>query len=58
MIHKRAAVAIGGSEVRKVHPSGADGPMADLDAILRPSANAMFDDLVWWGRTLRAARVA
>lgn len=52
----RNAVHIGGGELRKVHPMGQNGPMSDIDAVLRPSATAMFDDLVWWGRALAEAR--
>jgi hypothetical protein len=52
----RNAVAIGGGEFRKVHPMGSNAEMADLDEILRPSADAMFDDLVWWSQALTPAR--
>ena len=52
----RNAVAIGGGEIQRVHPYGANGDMSELDEILRPSANAMFDDLVWWSLALNAAR--
>ncbi len=54
----RNAVAIGGGEIHKVHPFGANGDMSEIDEILRPSANAMFDDLVWWSLALNAARDA
>jgi NAD(P)H-dependent FMN reductase len=52
----RNAVAIGGSEFRRVHPAGADADMSELDEFLRPTAHVMFDDLVWWCRALTAAR--
>ena len=32
--------------------------MSEIDEVLRPSANAMFDDLVWWSLALNAARDA
>ena len=54
----RNAVAIGGGEIHKVHPFGGNADMNEIDAILRPSANAMFDDLVWWSLALNAARNA
>jgi NAD(P)H-dependent FMN reductase len=54
----RNAVAIGGGEIQKVHPFGNNANMSEIDAILRPSANAMFDDLVWWSLALTAARDA
>ena len=52
----RNAVAIGGGEIQKVHPFGGNLDMSEIDEILRPSANAMFDDLVWWSLALNAAR--
>jgi NAD(P)H-dependent FMN reductase len=52
----RNAVAISGGEMRKVHPFGANADMSEIDEILRPAANAMFDDLVWWALALNAAR--
>lgn len=54
----RAAVHLGGGEMRRVHPLGENAPMAEVDAVLRPTANAMFDDLVWWAQALKAARPA
>lgn len=50
------AVAINGGEVRKIHPFGDNAPMCEIDDILRPSATAMFDDLVWWAKALTPAR--
>lgn len=52
----RNAVAIGGGEIRAVHPFGDNADMSSIDAVLRPSADAMFDDLVWWSLALNAAR--
>lgn len=52
----RNAVAIGGGEIKKVHPFGDDGEMSEIASILRPSVDAMFDDLVWWSTTLSAGR--
>lgn len=54
----RNAVAIGGGEIQQVHPFGANRDMSEIDAVLRPSANAMFDDLVWWSLALGAGRTA
>jgi hypothetical protein len=39
-----------------VHPFGGNEDMGAIDEVLRPSANAMFDDLVWWSLALNAAR--
>jgi NAD(P)H-dependent FMN reductase len=52
----RNAVAIGGGEIQKVHPFGANGEMSEIDHIIRPAADAMFDDLVWWATALAAGR--
>lgn len=52
----RNAVAIGAGELQKVHPFGNDDDMSVIDDIIRPSANAMFDDLVWWANVLAAGR--
>jgi len=52
------AVAINASELMQVHPLGANQPMSAIDAILRPAADAMFDDVVWWANALNGARVA
>ena len=54
----RNAVAIGAGEFRKVHPYGGNDDMSEIDEVLRPSADAMFDDLVWWSLALNAARDA
>ena len=54
----RHAVHLGGGEFMKVSPLGENGPMSAVDAVLRPSATAMFDDLAWWARALKAARAA
>ncbi|PYE82508.1 NADPH-dependent FMN reductase [Pseudoroseicyclus aestuarii] len=52
----RFATHIGGGEFMKVHPLGENAEMSAIDAVLRPSATAMFDDLVWWANALKAAR--
>lgn len=52
----RSGVHIGGADFFKVHPLGANGPIADIEQGLLPSLNAMLDDLVWWANATRAAR--
>ncbi len=42
----------------KVHPFGGNAPISDIADAISPSVEAMFDDLVWWSTTLRAARIA
>jgi NAD(P)H-dependent FMN reductase len=52
----RSAVHIGGGELMKIHPMGANGPMSEIEDILKPSVTAMLDDLTWWGNALKTAR--
>ncbi len=40
----------------KVHPFAGNGAMSEIEAAIKPSVDAMFDDLVWWATILRAAR--
>ena len=54
----RHAVHIGGGEFQKVSPMGQNAPMSEIDAVIHPSATAMFDDLTWWAYALRDARHA
>ena len=56
MVPVRSAVHIGGGEMLKVHPMGANGPMSDIEEVITPSANAMLDDLTWWGNATKTAR--
>ncbi|MGZ9810634.1 NADPH-dependent FMN reductase [Pseudoroseicyclus sp. H15] len=58
MVPVRGGVNLGASDFFKVHPLGGNGPMSDVDEVLRPSATAMFDDLVWWANALTPARAA
>lgn len=44
------------SALPRLHPFGANAPISEIEAALKPSVDAMFDDLVWWATTLRAAR--
>ena len=56
MVASKFSVHIGGSDMFKVHPFGGNGPMSDVAAALKPSVDAMFNDLVWWSTILRDAR--
>lgn len=56
MVPSRFSAHIGGSDLYKVHPFGADAPMSEIEPVIKPSVEAMFDDVVWWAKTLRAAR--
>ena len=56
MVPSKFSVHLGGSDLFKVHPFGANAPMSEVAPVIKPSVDAMFDDLVWWSTTLRAAR--
>ncbi len=56
MVPLRNAVHIGGSEFRKVHPMGENGPMEAIAHAIEPAADAMLDELAWWARVTRAGR--
>ena len=56
MVPVRNAVHIGGGEFMKVHPMGANAPIADIEAAIAPAAKAMLDDVVWWAEATMAKR--
>ena len=56
MVPVRAGVHIMGADLMKVHPMGANGPIAEIEDHILPSARAMLDDLDWWVRATLAAR--
>lgn len=58
MVPLRNAVHIGGGEMRKVHPLGENGPMEAISYAIDPAADALLDELAWWVRATRAARLA
>jgi NAD(P)H-dependent FMN reductase len=54
MVPVRTAVHIGGGEYAQVVRKRQ--PIADIEAVLLPSAKDMLDQLVWWGNAAKAAR--
>ena len=56
MVPSKFGAHIGGSDLFKVHPFGGNAPISEIEAAIKPSVDAMFNDLVWWATTLRAAR--
>ncbi|MCB1330534.1 MAG: FMN reductase, partial [Maritimibacter sp.] len=56
MVPVRRAVHLAGGELLKVHPMGANGDMSEVDEVLTPSADGLFDDMAWWGAATKAAR--
>jgi NAD(P)H-dependent FMN reductase len=58
MVPSKFSVHLGGSDLFKVHPFGGNAPISEIEDVIKPSVDAMFDDLVWWATTLREARTA
>ena len=58
MVPSKFSAHVGGSDLFKVHPFAGNAPMSDIASAIQPSLDAMFDDLVWWSRTLTDARLA
>ncbi len=58
MVPSKFSAHIGGGEIAKVHPAGGDAPMSDIEEAIKPSVDAMFNDLVWWASVLSPAREA
>lgn len=56
MVPVRPAIHIMGSELMKVHPMGANGPISEIEPVLEGSLKATLDDLDWWTRATMAAR--
>ncbi len=56
MVPSKFGAHIGGGEMFKVHPFGGDAPISAIEDTLKPSVEAMFDDLAWWAGVLSAAR--
>lgn len=58
MVPVRNAVHLGGGEFMKVSPLGQNGEMSEVAEVLKPSVDAMLDDLAWWTKATKAAREA
>ena len=59
MVPTRNNVRIGGSDFFRVQPGfGGSGNLADIEAVIAPSAKAMLDDVLWWAKATMAARSA
>ncbi|WBU54294.1 NADPH-dependent FMN reductase [Paracoccus sp. SCSIO 75233] len=56
MVPLRNAVHLGGGEFMKVSPLGQNGEMAEVHDVLKPSLDAMLDELAWWTDATRTAR--
>jgi NAD(P)H-dependent FMN reductase len=56
MVPSKFSAHISGSDIFKVHPFAGNAPMSEIEDAIKPSVDAMFDDLVWWATILRAAR--
>jgi NAD(P)H-dependent FMN reductase len=58
MVPSKFSAHISGSDLFKVHPFGGNAPMSEIEGAIKPSVEAMFNDVVWWATHLRAARHA
>ncbi|MGH1368756.1 MAG: NADPH-dependent FMN reductase [Maritimibacter sp.] len=58
MVPVRNAVHIAAGGFMQVHPMGANDEMSAIEEMIAPSAEAMFDDVVWWAKATMAARAA
>lgn len=58
MVSTHAAVHIGGTDLRTVHPMFGNKPFSEIEASLLPSAKIALDELVWWAKATMAAKAA
>ena len=58
MVPSKFSAHIGGGEMFKVYPAGGNAPMSEIEEAIKPSVDAMLDDLAWWANVLSAARNA
>lgn len=56
MVPLRNAVHLGGGDFFKVSPLGANSPMSEVEANLKPALDAMLEELLWWAEATMAQR--
>lgn len=56
MVPIRQAVHIGGGDFFKVHPMGANEPIAAIEDSILPGAKTMLDSLAWWTELTKYGR--
>lgn len=57
MVPVRHGVHIGGGDFFRVHPGfGGSGNLADIEGSIGQGAQALLDDMTWWGNATKAAR--
>lgn len=56
MVPSKFSAHIGGSESFRIHPKFGNAPISEIEDLILPSVDAMFNDLVWWSQVLREAR--
>lgn len=56
MVPVRNAVHIAAGSFMQVHPMGENGEMAGIEPFIKPAADAMLDELLWWANATLAAR--
>jgi NAD(P)H-dependent FMN reductase len=56
MVPSKFSAHIGGGEIFKVHPMGGNEPMSAIEGAIKPSVDAMLNDLAWWANLLNPTR--
>lgn len=56
MVPIRSALHLGGADFFQAHPIAGGAGIAAVEDNLKPSAQGMFDDLVWWANATKTAR--
>jgi NAD(P)H-dependent FMN reductase len=56
MVPSKFSAHIGGGEIVKVHPAGGNEPMNAIEDAIKPSVDAMLNDLAWWANVLNPTR--
>ncbi len=56
MVSTHAAVHVGGSDLKAVHPMFGNKPFGEIEAGLLPSTKTALDELLWWAKATLAAK--
>lgn len=56
MVSTHAAIHVGGSDIKVVHPMFGNKPFGEIEAGLLPSTKTALDELLWWAKATMAAK--
>ncbi len=56
MVSTHAAVHVGGSDLKAVHPMFGNKPFGEIEAGLLPATKTALDELLWWAKATMAAK--